>query len=54
MLWDHHKVGFLDEMFDIFDSYNHPVVLVGDEAMRWMAVNLCTGEVRSSHFNLDP
>jgi hypothetical protein len=45
MLWDHHKVGFLDEMFDIFDSHKHPVVLVEGEALRWMAVGLCTGEV---------
>ena len=45
-----HEVGFLgDEIFDIFDIYNHPVVLVGDEALRWISVDLCTDEVR-----LDP
>lgn len=46
MLWDHHKVGFLDEVFDIFDNQNHPVVLVEGEALCWMAVGLCTGKVR--------
>ena len=46
MLWVHHKVGFLDEMLNIFDYHNHPVVIVGDQALRWMAVGLMTNEVR--------
>jgi len=46
MLWVHHKVGFLDEMFNIFDDHNHPVVIIGDQALRWMAVGLMTNEVR--------
>jgi len=44
MLWYHHKVGFLDEMFTILDEHDHPVVLIGDQALRWMAVRLGTDE----------
>jgi hypothetical protein len=46
MLWNHHQVGFLDEVFTIFDDHSHPVVLIGDQALRWMAVALMTDEVR--------
>lgn len=46
MLWVHHEVGCLDEMFNIFDDHNHPVVIVGDQALRWMAVGLMTNEAR--------
>jgi hypothetical protein len=46
MLWNHLQVGFLDEVFTIFDDHSHPVVLVGDQALRWMAVALVTYEVR--------
>src|ERR1700722_1692114 len=45
MLWQHFKVGFLDSMFAIFDAYSHPVVLIGHQATRWMAVGIMTGEV---------
>ena len=45
MLWAHHKVGFLDKMFSIFDDHHHPVVIVGDQALQWMAVGLMTNEV---------
>lgn len=44
MLWAHHKVGFLDEMFSIFNDH-HPIVIVGDQALRWMAVGLMMNEV---------
>ncbi|KIM91790.1 hypothetical protein PILCRDRAFT_900 [Piloderma croceum F 1598] len=44
MLWNHLQVGFLDEVFTIFDDHSHPVVLVGDQALRWMAVALVTYE----------
>ena len=40
MLWSHQNVGFLDQMFNIFDDHQHPVVIVGDQAVRWMAVGL--------------
>jgi hypothetical protein len=46
MLWNHHPVDFLDEMFTIFDDHSHPVVLIGDQALHWMAVGLMTNEVR--------
>jgi hypothetical protein len=40
VLWVHHKVGSLDEMFNIFDNHSHLVVIVGDQALWWMAVGL--------------
>jgi hypothetical protein len=46
MLWNHREVGFLDELFTIFDDHSYPVVLIGDQALRWMAVGLMTDEVR--------
>ena len=45
MLWDHLKVGFLDEMLSIFDEHDHPVILVGHQAIRWMGVGVITDEV---------
>ena len=42
MLWSHEKVGFLDQTFNIFDNHQHPVVIIGDQAVRWMAVGLMT------------
>lgn len=53
MLWDHLEVGFLDGMFATFDCYQHPVVLIGEQALRWMAVGVVTDEVQSS-FYFDP
>ena len=50
MLWSHQEVGFLDQMFNIFDNHQHPVVIVGDQAVRWMAVGLMTNEVRVAKF----
>jgi hypothetical protein len=44
MLW-HYPVGFLDEMFTVFDDHNHPVVLIGPQALCWMAVRLETQQV---------
>jgi hypothetical protein len=46
MLWKHHRVGFLDDMLTIFVDNSHPVVLIGDQALRWMAAGLMTDEVR--------
>ena len=37
-------------MFNIFDDHQHPVVIVGDQAVRWMAVGLMTNEVRVAKF----
>ena len=51
MLWSHQEVGFLDQMFNIFDNHQHPVVIVGDQAVRWMAVGLMTNEVRCKIFS---
>jgi hypothetical protein len=45
MYWCDYPVGFLDEMLTIFDDYNHPVVLIGGQALCWMAVRLDTGQV---------
>ena len=45
MLWAHHKVGLLDKMFSIFDDQYNPIVIVGDQALQWMAVGLMTNEV---------
>jgi hypothetical protein len=45
MYWCHYPVGFLDEMLTIFDDHHHPVVLIGDQALCWMAVRLDTGQV---------
>jgi hypothetical protein len=28
--------GYLDTFFDIFDAHNHPCILVGEWALRWM------------------
>ena len=50
MLWSHQNVGFLDQMFNIFDDHQHPVVIIGDQAVRWMAVGLMTNEVRVAKF----
>jgi hypothetical protein len=41
------KVGFLDGMFSTFDAHNHPVVLIGHQATRWMAVQIVVSEVCS-------
>jgi len=46
MLWNHHQVGFLDEVFTIFDDHSHPVVLIGESSFALMAVALMTDEVR--------
>jgi hypothetical protein len=53
MLWNHHKVGFLDEMFTVFDDHSHPVVLIGDQALRWMAVGVMTNEVHWPALRVD-
>ena len=50
MLWDHLRVGFLDEVFDIFNNHAHPFVIVGDQALRWMAVTVITEQVCPSDF----
>ncbi|KAJ8586078.1 hypothetical protein M405DRAFT_772092 [Rhizopogon salebrosus TDB-379] len=41
-LWESFKLGFLDDVFTVFDDHTHPVVMVGDQALRWMAVDLVT------------
>jgi hypothetical protein len=46
MSWDNFKVGFLDNMFDVFDNHNHPIVLIGQQATLWMGVMVCTCLVR--------
>jgi hypothetical protein len=44
-LWQSFKLGFLDDVFTVFDDHTHPVVMVGDQALRWMAVDLVTNQV---------
>jgi hypothetical protein len=44
-LWESFKLGFLDDVFTVFDDHTHPVVMIGDQALRWMAVNLGTNQV---------
>jgi hypothetical protein len=39
------SVGFLDEMLTVFDDHHHPVVLIGHQALCWMAGRLNTGQV---------
>lgn len=37
--------GYFDNVYSIFEAYNHPIVLVEYGAMRWMGLRLFPDEV---------
>jgi hypothetical protein len=43
------ETGYFDDVFSIFEAHDHPVVLVEDVAMRWMALALVIEEVSLYH-----
>ena len=47
---DHPHSGFLDHVIDIFNSFQHPIVLVEERAFRWMALYM-PSRVRHYGFN---